>query len=103
MQTTAGFSKLMTPKKLRVEFQQLCDMFETSPSKDTFIKSAGFNTSEDDSDTVVTVRRKALEWSQMLTDGMSLVYNNGVAVWYGWTHARRKLPLVMTGEMVIRS
>ena len=67
MQTTAGFFKLMTPKKLRVEFQQLRDMFEsgtleilTSPSKDTFIKAAGFKTSEDFSDAVVTVRRKTL-------------------------------------------
>ena len=60
MQTTAGFFKLMTPKKLRVEFQQLCDMFETSPSKDTFIKAAEFKMSEDFSDAVVTVRRKTL-------------------------------------------
>ena len=76
-------------------------------ARTTLARTAGFQNADDYIEALHAIDKKVIEWGQTLAEGMALAYTNGVAVWYGWRHLRRKkkeqLPLVFTGAMIVRS
>jgi hypothetical protein len=114
VQYQVGAADRLDAQKLLMELTQLQIMahsglpvIKMQPSKENISRAAGFRTYPDFLEAIQEADAEFSDWIQTLTEGIPLVYTNGVAVWQEWTHNRRKkavkMPLAIVSSMVIRS